>query len=105
VADPLEAIRKDMQQKPPQVRIPVNWSTDSGGSGPASESLTQVYGHDEVGGPIQSRKMCLDGGVSIISFPSFRFVVGGAGSLHSGDVVQDSGDVGQRSGGSGPPER
>jgi len=24
------------------VRIPVNWSTDSGGSGPASESLTQV---------------------------------------------------------------
>jgi hypothetical protein len=25
-----------------EVRIPVNWSTDSGGSGPASESLTQV---------------------------------------------------------------
>jgi len=24
------------------MRIPVNWSTDSGGSGPASESLTQV---------------------------------------------------------------
>jgi len=24
------------------LRIPVNWSTDSGGSGPASESLTQV---------------------------------------------------------------
>ena len=25
-----------------QVRIPVNWSTDSGGSGPASEMLAQI---------------------------------------------------------------
>ena len=37
-------------------------------------------------------------GVSIISFPSFRFVTGEARLLHSGDVVQGSG-------GCGPPER
>jgi uncharacterized NAD(P)/FAD-binding protein YdhS len=35
--------------------------------------------------------------VSFISFLRQR--------LDSGDVVQDSGEVGQRSGGSGPPER
>ena len=42
---------------------------------------------------------------AIISFPSFRFGRQQDVRLHSGDVVQDSGDVGRRSGGCGPPER
>ena len=54
--------------------------------------------------------MCRDGGVSIISFPSFRFCIDVVGSLLSGELVQGSGelvqgDVGRRSGGCGPPEQ
>jgi hypothetical protein len=78
--------------------IPVKWSTDSGGSGPASESLTQVKNMMiDVDHFSQEKSIGMAGSASF-RFLLLRFARDRVEPLSSGELVQSYGDVGRRSG-------